>query len=124
MAISFGPWFNKERAGMNSIVRMLAVYAGLSLLLCAMTHLEWSPLQPNGFGQWFALFLLIFPAAAAAEFLGARLLGKQAPADFEESRSHCDCSWGRVAMGVFVLLVTIGIVMGAAWWLSHPAAAA
>ena len=64
---------------MNSIVRMLAVYAGLSLLLCGFTHLEWSPLQPNGFGQWFALFLLIFPAAAAAEFLGERLLGKRAP---------------------------------------------
>lgn len=108
---------------MNSIVRMLAVYAGLSLLLCGMTHLEWSPLQPNGFGQWFALFLLIFPAAAAAEFLGARLLGKRAPPEFEESRSHSDCSWGRVATGILVLLVTIGVVMGAAWWLSHPAAA-
>jgi hypothetical protein len=108
---------------MNAIVRMLAVYAGLSLLLCAMTHLEWSPLQPNGFGQWFALFLLIFPAAAAAEFLGERLLGRRAPMEFEESKSHSDCSWGRIAAGVFVLLVTIGVVMGAAWWLSHPAAA-
>ncbi len=109
---------------MNAIVRMLAVYAGLSLLLCAMTHLEWSPLQPNGFGQWFALFLLIFPAAAAAELLGERLLGKRAPADFEESKTHGDCSWGRIATSVFVLLVTIGVVMGAAWWLSLPAAAA
>lgn len=108
---------------MNSIVRMLAVYAGLSLLLCAFTHLDWSPLQPNGFGQWFALFLLIFPAAAAAEFLGERLLGKRTTFEFEDSKSHGDCSWGRVATGVSVLLVTIGIVMGAAWWLSHPAAA-
>ena len=108
---------------MNSIVRMLAVYAGLSLLLCGFTHLEWSPLQPNGFGQWFALFLLIFPAAAAAEFLGERLLGKRAPVDFEESKSHADCPWSRVAMSVLVVLVTIGVVMGAAWWLSHPAAA-
>ena len=109
---------------MNSIVRMLAVYAGLSLLLCGFTHLEWSPLQPNGFGQWFALFLLIFPAAAAAEFLGERLLGRRAPADFEESKSHGDCPWSRVAMSVLVVVVTIGVVMGAAWWLSHPAAAA
>ena len=109
---------------MNSIVRMLAVYAGLSLLLCGFTHLEWSPLQPNGFGQWFALFLLIFPAAAAAEFLGARLLGKKSTLEFEDSKGHVDCSWGRVATGVSVLLVTIGIVMCAAWWLSHPAAAA
>jgi len=108
---------------MNSIVRMLAVYAGLSLLLCAFTHLDWSPLQPNGFGQWFALFLLIFPAAAAAEFLGERLLGKHSPMEFEDSKSHSDCSWGRIATGVSVLLVTIGVVMGAAWWLSHPAAA-
>ncbi len=108
---------------MNSIVRTLAIYAGMSLLLCAMTQLEWSPLQPNGFGQWFALFLLIFPAAAAAEFLGERLLGKAAPADFEDSKSHVDCSWGRIATGVSVLLVTIGVVMGVAWWLSHPAAA-
>ncbi len=107
---------------MNSIVRMLAVYAGFSLLLCGFTHLEWSPLQPNGFGQWFALFLLIFPAAAAAEFLGERLFGKRTIVDFEERKSHSDCSWGRVATGVFVLLVTIGVVMGAAWWLSHPAA--
>jgi hypothetical protein len=108
---------------MNSIVRMLAVYAGLSLLLCGFTHLEWSPLQPNGFGQWFALFLLIFPAAAAAEFLGERLLGKRPTLDFEDSKDHADCSWARVATGVFVLVVTIGIVMCAAWWLSHPAAA-
>jgi hypothetical protein len=108
---------------MNSIVRMLAVYAGLSLVLCGFTHLEWSPLQPNGFGQWFALFLLIFPAAAAAEFIGARLLGQRATPDFQDSRDHQDCSWARVAAGVFVLLVTIGVVMGAAWWLSHPAAA-
>jgi hypothetical protein len=107
---------------MNSIVRMLAVYAGFSLLLCGFTHLEWSPLQPNGFGQWFALFLLIFPAAAAAEFLGERLFGKPAIVDFEDSQNHSDCSWGRVATGVFVLLLTIGVVMGAAWWLSHPAA--
>ena len=106
---------------MNAIVRMLAVYAGLSLLLCAMTHLEWSPLQPNGFGQWFALFLLIFPAAAAAEFLGERLLGKRAVA-IEESRAT-GCPWSRIAMSVLVVVVTIGVVMGAAWWLSHPAAA-
>ena len=108
---------------MNSIVRMLTVYAGLSLLLCAMTHLEWSPLQPNGFGQWFALFLLIFPAALAAEFLGERLLGKPDSTDAEESKSHSDCSWARIAAGMFVLLVTVGVVIGAAWWLSHPAAA-
>ena len=108
---------------MNSIVRMLAVYAGLSLLLCGFTHLEWSPLQPNGFGQWFALFLLIFPAAAAAEFIGERLLGKRAPVDFEESKSHSDCPWSRIATSVLVVVVTIGVVMGAAWWLSHPAAA-
>ncbi len=109
---------------MNAIVRMLAVYAGLALLLCAMTHLEWSPLQPNGFGQWFALFLLIFPAAAAAEFLGARLFGPAARADFEESKSHSDCSWSRIATSVLVVVATIAVVMGAAWWLSHPAAAA
>ena len=109
---------------MNSIVRMLAVYAGLSLLLCGFTHLEWSPLQPNGFGQWFALFLLIFPAAAAAEFFGERMLGRSGPADFEESRSHSDCSWGRIIAGTSVLLLTVVIVICAAWWLSHPAAAA
>jgi hypothetical protein len=108
---------------MNSIVRMLAVYAGLSLLLCGFTHFEWSPLQPNGFGQWFALFLLIFPAAAAAEWLGERLLGKNRPPEFEETRSHSDCPWSRVAMSVLVVVVTIGVVIGAAWWLSHPAAA-
>jgi len=107
---------------MNSIVRMLAVYAGLSLLLCGFTHLEWSPLQPNGFGQWFALFLLIFPAAAAAEFIGEKLLGKQASVDFEDSKSHTDCPWSRVAMSVLVVVLTISVVMGAAWWLSHPAA--
>ena len=108
---------------MNAIVRMLAVYAGLALLLCAMTHLEWSPLQPNGFGQWFALFLLIFPAAAAAEFLGERLFGKRAPTAVEET-THSDCPWSRVAMSVLVVVVTVGVVMGAAWWMSHPAAAA
>jgi hypothetical protein len=107
---------------MNAIVRMLAVYAGLSLLLCAMTHMEWSPLQPNGFGQWFALFLLIFPAAAAAEFLGERLLGRRPTVDAEESKSHSDCSWGRVIAAVSVLAVTFGVVISAAWWLSHPAA--
>jgi hypothetical protein len=26
-------------------------------------------------------------------------------------------------MSVLVVVVTIGVVMGAAWWLSHPAAA-
>ena len=108
---------------MNSIVRMLAVYAGLSLILCGFTHLEWSPLQPNGFGQWFALFLLIFPSAAAAEFLGNRLLGRRPVIDFEDSKGHVDCSWARVAAGVFVLVATIAVVMCAAWWLSHPAAA-
>ena len=108
---------------MNSIARMLAVYAGLALLLCGLTTLEWSPLQPNGFGQWFALFLLIFPAAAAAQLLGERLFGKGPRLEFEESRSHSDCSWGRIATGVFVLVTTIGVVMCAAWWLSHPAAA-
>lgn len=107
---------------MNAIVRLLAVYTGLSLLLCAFTRLEWSPLQPNGFGQWFALFLLIFPAAAAAEFLGERLLGKAPGVEAAESRTHSDCSWGRIAMGVGVLLVTFGVVLGVAWWLSHPAA--
>ena len=109
---------------MNAIVRMLAVYAGLALLLCAMTHLEWSPLQPNGFGQWFALFLLIFPAAAAAEFLGERLLGQRVPLASEEITTHTDCPWSRIAMSVLVVVVTIGVVMGAAWWMSHPAAAA
>ena len=109
---------------MNAIVRMLAVYAGLALLLCAMTHLEWSPLQPNGFGQWFALFLLIFPAAAAAEFLGERLFGQRALPASEETTTHVDCPWSRIAMSVLVLVVTIGVVMGAAWWMSHPAAAA
>jgi hypothetical protein len=107
---------------MNAIVRMLAVYAGLSLLLCGFTHLEWSPLQPNGFGQWFALFLLIFPAAAAAEFLGERLLGRRAAADAEETRSHGDCSWARITASVALVVVTVGVVIGAAWWLSHPAA--
>ena len=108
---------------MNSIVRMLAVYAGLSLLLCGFTHLDWSPLQPNGFGQWFALFMLIFPAAAAAEFLGERLLGRRAPVVPVEMKTHADCPWSRIAMSVLVVVVTIGVVMGAAWWLSHPAAA-
>jgi hypothetical protein len=109
---------------MNSIVRMLAVYAGLALLLCAMTHLEWSPMRPNGAGQWFALFLLIFPAAAAAEFLGERLLGRQTPVDLEEATGHDDCPWSRIALSVLVVLVTIGVVISAAWWLSHPAFAA
>ena len=63
---------------------------------CArFTHLEWSPLQPNGFGQWFALFLLIFPAAAAAELLGERLLGKRAlgRGTSRRPRATSDCSW-------------------------------
>jgi len=107
---------------MNAIVRLLAVYAGLSLLLCAFTRLDWSPLQPNGSGQWFALFLLIFPAAAAAEFLGTHLIGRPPAPTAEQSRTHRDCSWGRVATGVLVLLVTFGLVLGVAWWLSHPAA--
>jgi len=107
---------------MNAIVRMLAVYAGLSLLLCGFTHLEWSPLQPNGFGQWFALFLLIFPAAALAEVLGERLIGRRAPVDLDESGTHSDCSWGRIAASVALVVVTVGVVIGAAWWLSHPAA--
>jgi len=111
-----------EFARMNAIVRLLAVYTGLSLLLCAFTRLEWSPLQPNGFGQWFALFLLIFPAAAAAEFLGERLFGKASAVEVSESRTHSDCSWGRIVTGVGVLLVTFGVVLGVAWWLSHPAA--
>ena len=109
---------------MNAIVRMLAMYAGFALLLCGFTHLEWSPLQPNGFGQWFALFLLIFPAAAAAELLGARLLARHARVDFEASKSHHDCSWGRIATSVLVVVATIAVVFCAAWWLSHPAAAA
>jgi Ca2+/H+ antiporter len=109
---------------MNSIVRMLAVYAGFSLVLCGFTHMEWSPLQPNGFGQWFAMLLLIFPAAAMAELLGERLLGNRAPSvDFEDSKTHQDCSWGRIASSVFVLVATIAVVFCAAWWLSHPAAA-
>ena len=107
---------------MNAIVRMLAVYTGFALLLCAMTQMEWSPLPPNGWGQWLALFLLIFPAAIVAEFLGARLFGRGVPFDAEESKSHSDCSWMRVFTGVAVLLVTVGVVLGAAWWLSHPAA--
>ena len=107
---------------MNAIVRMLTVYAGLSLLLCAMTQMQWSPLQPNGFGQWLAMFLLIFPAAAVAEFLGERLFGKRRTVEPAESMTHSDCSWGRVATGVLVLLVTFGVVLSAAWWLSHPAA--
>jgi len=107
---------------MNAIVRLLAVYTGLSLLLCAFTRMDWSPLQPNGFGQWLALFLLIFPAALVAEFLGERLFGKRDALEFEESKTHSDCSWGRVATGVLVLVVTIGVVLGVAWWLSHPAA--
>jgi hypothetical protein len=111
-----------EFASMNAIVRLLAVYTGLSLLLCAFTRLDWSPLQPNGWGQWLALFLLIFPAAAAAEFLGKRLFGERDAAQADESMTHNDCSWGRVATGVLVLLVTFGVVIGAAWWLSHPAA--
>jgi hypothetical protein len=111
-----------EFASMNAIVRLLAVYTGLSLLLCAFTRLEWSPLQPNGFGQWVALFLLIFPAAAAAEFLGERLFGKADAITAHESLTHSDCSWGRIATGVGVLLVTFGVVLGVAWWLSHPAA--
>jgi len=111
-----------EFASMNAIVRLLAVYTGLSLLLCAFTRLEWSPLQPNGFGQWFALFLLIFPAAAAAEFLGERLVGGQQAPTAEQSQTHRDCSWGRVLTGVLVLLVTFGLLLGVAWWLSHPAA--
>jgi hypothetical protein len=109
---------------MNSIVRMLAVYAGLSLLLCAMTHLEWSPLQPNGAGQWFALLLLIFPSAVAAEFLGDRLFGRRAAVDLRKAAGHDDCPWSRIALSVLVVVVTIGVVMGAAWWLSHPAFAA
>jgi CDP-diglyceride synthetase len=111
-----------EFASMNAIVRLLAVYTGLSLLLCAFTRMEWSPLQPNGFGQWVALFLLIFPAAAAAEFLGERLFGRPPAIEVAEKRTHSDCSWGRVATGVLVLVVTFGVVLGAAWWLSHPAA--
>jgi|SRR6516225_700227 hypothetical protein len=111
-----------EFARMNAIVRLLAVYTGLSLLLCAFTHLEWSPLQPNGFGQWLALFLLIFPAAAAADFLGKRLFGRHDVPGLEQSQTHNDCSWGRVATGMLVLVVTFGVVLSAAWWLSHPAA--
>ena len=107
---------------MNAIVRMLAVYAGLSLLLCGFARWEGSPLQPNGFGQWFALFLLIFPAAALAEFFGERLLGRRATIDVEESKTHGDCSWGRIATSVALVVVTVGVVIGAAWWLSHPAA--
>jgi len=107
---------------MNAIVRLLAVYTGLSLLLCAFTRLEWSPLQPNGFGQWLALFLLIFPAAAAADFLGKRLMDRRDAPEAEQSQTHSDCPWSHVATGVLVLLVTFGVVISAAWWLSHPAA--
>jgi hypothetical protein len=108
---------------MNAIVRMLAVYAGLALLLCAMTNMEWSPLRANGFGQWAALFLLIFPAAAAADFLGERLFGKRAVIEPRQASGHVDCPWFRLVAAVLVVSVTIGAVMVAAWWLSHPAAA-
>ena len=107
---------------MNAIVRMFAVYAGLSVLLCEMTRMEWSPLQPNGWGQWVAMFLLIVPAAIAAEFLGERLFRQRRPVRAHESLTHVDCSWGRIATGVLVMVVTFGIVLSAAWWLSHPAA--
>ena len=107
---------------MNAIVRMLAVYAGLALVLCAMTNMEWSPLRPNGFGQWVALFLLIFPSAAAAEFLGERLFGRRVAVEPREAIGHTDCPWARVVAAVLVVSVTVGAVMIAAWWLSHPAA--
>jgi hypothetical protein len=106
---------------MNSIVRLLTVYAGLALLLCGFTHLDWSPLRPNGSGQWLALFLLIVPAAVAAELLGARLLGRPEAEEAEATKSHSDCSWTRIAAGTTVLLVTIAIVLSAAWWMSHQA---
>ncbi len=107
---------------MNAIVRMLAVYAGLALLLCAMTNMEWSPLRPNGLGQWLALALLIIPSALAAEFLGERLFDRRATVEPRQAAGHTDCPWLRVVAAVLVVSVTIGAVMIAAWWLSHPAA--
>lgn len=107
---------------MNAIVRMMAVYTGFAVALCAMTQAEWSPLQPNGFGQWLAMFLLIFPAAVLAEFLGARLFGHRATVELDESKTHSECSWSRLLTGVAVMLLTFGVVLSAAWWLSHPAA--
>ena len=107
---------------MNAIVRMMAVYTGFAVMLCAMTQMDWSPLQPNGSGQWLALFLLIFPSAVLAEFLGAWRRRRRAAVELDPTTVHCDCSWGRLLTGVTVMLITFGVVLGAAWWLSHPAA--
>ena len=68
---------------MNAIVRMLAVYAGLSLLLCGFTHLEWSPLAAQRLRPVVRAVPADLPGRPPlAEFLGERLLGRRAAGRF------------------------------------------
>ena len=107
---------------MNSIFRLLAIYAALVVVLCGVTAMEWAPLRPNSWAQWLVLFLLLFPALGATQFLERRALVKsQAPVIDCPLRAP-DCSWLRIAMGTVLVLVTCATVLGVAWWLAHSAA--
>jgi hypothetical protein len=58
----------------------------------------------------------------AADFLGNRPSGRRAVVEPRQAAGHTDCPWGRVVAAVLVVSATIGAVMIATWWLSHPAA--
>ena len=107
---------------MRSAIRLFLAYVAVSVVLGLVWAVSSYPDLPATAIEWMTIFALALPLQLAMEFVGERLWNNKATRFVEGKTAAQSFSLLRIAYGVLLMLVLIGLLFGAAYaWRTLPA---
>lgn len=100
---------------MRRAIKLISTYIGLSAFICLMWVILSYPDIPSTAGQWLSMLALALPLQLAGEFVGELLWKNRATRLVEQKTAAKSFSLFRILYGVLLLLVFIGLTLGAGY---------
>lgn len=100
---------------MRTLLRLVPAYLTLSLFI-GLIWAAWSyPELPSTAGGWLTIFALALPAQLALEFAGELWWNNRMTRYVDKETASTSLSLVRIAYGVALMLVLVGLLFGAAY---------
>jgi hypothetical protein len=107
---------------MRTVIKFIGIYIGLSVFLGLMWVMLSYPDTPSTASEWLWILVLALPLQLAFEFLGELVWNNKATRFVQQRTASQSFSLVRILYGVVLLLVFIGLLLGAnyAWQVLRP----
>ena len=101
---------------MKTAIRVIAIYALLSVILGVAALVQLFPFRPSSWAGWVLLFALVIPATLAGERVGELLFRNRVSAAIERRTRGCGLSWLRIGYVLVLALIVCAAIIGISGW--------